>query len=404
MGFLDKLIGKKLFLGSLILLIGFNLYNFLNFLFQFVVARALSAADYGLLATLFSMAYLVGVISDSFQTVIAKYVADKQTERTVSVLRKYFKDILTFIVGMWIVYLAAIYPLSSALNIPMSLLVVNGFVFTFTLLLPGFRGVLQGKKRFGLLSGSLAIESSLKVLCALIAIYGGFHLLGVMGSVVCGLGLALAASYLFIKPYIRKTSDKFRVDDFYSQTGPILFATFVIVAIYSIDVILARAFFSEEVAGSYAVMSLLGKSIFWAVLPISKVMFPESVERSGKGEANGLLKKPIIAVCIMCSLILLVYLAFPETVFWIISGEESVIAPRALFFVGMGMSLLALSNLILFHKLGVGKIRRYKLLPVIVIVYAGILYAFSFNIYSFIAAFFAFNVVFLAFIANLLRK
>ena len=53
-------LNKSLLKGSLVLLIAFNLYNLLNFIFHFGMARLLSVADYGILLTLYSMIYLFG--------------------------------------------------------------------------------------------------------------------------------------------------------------------------------------------------------------------------------------------------------------------------------------------------------------------------------------------------------
>ena len=49
--------------GSLILLIAFNVFNGLNFVFHFFMARMLSVSDYGILATLFTITYVLAVFS-----------------------------------------------------------------------------------------------------------------------------------------------------------------------------------------------------------------------------------------------------------------------------------------------------------------------------------------------------
>ncbi len=62
------------------MLIVFNLYSFLNFVFQASMAHFLSVADYGVLAALSYLAYFLSIFSESIQTVIAKYASTESNE------------------------------------------------------------------------------------------------------------------------------------------------------------------------------------------------------------------------------------------------------------------------------------------------------------------------------------
>src|SRR3989338_10228997 len=74
--------------GSLVLLITFNIFNFLNFAFQFSMARMLSAAEYGVLATLFAIIYIITIFSESIQTIITKYAAAEENSGKLKNLMK----------------------------------------------------------------------------------------------------------------------------------------------------------------------------------------------------------------------------------------------------------------------------------------------------------------------------
>src|SRR3990172_11215875 len=64
---------------SVIFLFFFGLFNFLNFLFQLIMARSLDIVEYGVLATLFSILYILNVFSDSIQLIITKYSSSEKT-------------------------------------------------------------------------------------------------------------------------------------------------------------------------------------------------------------------------------------------------------------------------------------------------------------------------------------
>src|SRR3989344_5009800 len=72
--------GRGFLRGSLILLISFGIFNVLNFLFQLIMARSLSIAEYGVLATLFSILYITNVMSESIQLVITKYSSSEESK------------------------------------------------------------------------------------------------------------------------------------------------------------------------------------------------------------------------------------------------------------------------------------------------------------------------------------
>jgi len=68
-----KGLNKALIGGSLVLLITFNIFNLLNFIFHFAMVRMLTVVEYGVLASLFMIIYMMTVFSESIQLVITKY-------------------------------------------------------------------------------------------------------------------------------------------------------------------------------------------------------------------------------------------------------------------------------------------------------------------------------------------
>ena len=58
-------INRNFALGGLVLLVTFNIFNIINFIFQFAMVRMLSVTDYGILASLFSIVYIFLVFNDS---------------------------------------------------------------------------------------------------------------------------------------------------------------------------------------------------------------------------------------------------------------------------------------------------------------------------------------------------
>jgi O-antigen/teichoic acid export membrane protein len=62
------MLDREFLRGGIILTFFFGIANVLNFVFHLSMAHTLDVADYGLLATLLSIIYLLSIISESVQS------------------------------------------------------------------------------------------------------------------------------------------------------------------------------------------------------------------------------------------------------------------------------------------------------------------------------------------------
>src|SRR3989344_1047358 len=139
---------KTLLSGSILLLFTFNLYNLLNFVFHFSMARLLSIADYGVLATLFSINYILGIFTESIQTVITKYSTSLKDGMLKNLLKRSLRKSVKISFVIFLLYLIIIIPLSYLLKISYPLMLLSGLLIFCAFLPPVVRGILQGKKMF----------------------------------------------------------------------------------------------------------------------------------------------------------------------------------------------------------------------------------------------------------------
>ena len=150
---------SQLFGGSLILLITFNIFNILNFLFQSIMARMLTLSDYGILAALFSIIYMFAVFTESIQTIVAKYSAQEDKEGKLKNLFKIsLKKSVSFALLFFVIYLIASILLSYFLKINYPLLALNGLMIITSCIIPVTRGIIQGKKKFSSLGTIMVAE------------------------------------------------------------------------------------------------------------------------------------------------------------------------------------------------------------------------------------------------------
>jgi O-antigen/teichoic acid export membrane protein len=360
------MLDKRVVKGSLILLISFGLFNFFNFIYQFAMARFLTVAEYGVLATLFAIIYIFAIFSESVQTVIAKYtVESKNNGQLRSLIRKSIAKGTAVATKIFLAYLLVSIALAYLFEISYTLLALNGLILYFMFLLPVSRGAIQGRKQFISLGGNLVIESVAKLILGVALVAVGMKVYGAIAGFVLGALIAFLLSFISLKDVYKNKEENFSRDSIYSYAKPTIFITAIIVIFYSIDVIIVKLLFEPEMAGAYAIASILGKIIIWGSVPIGKAMFPLSAE-SGKDDDPK--KKVIKTTFLILGLLifggLTAFYFFSDLIVRIFSGKYVIESANILFSLGIAFSLIAIANTILLYQLSRGKVRKYQWLVI----------------------------------------
>lgn len=391
-------VNKALLSGSIYLLIAINLYFVLNFFFHFAMARMLTITDYGILVTLYSIMYFIGISSESIQTVITKYSSVEGDEgRLKNLFKRAVKKGAWASIWLFIPYLLLSFPLAYLLKISYPLVAITGLLIFSAFLLPIGRGVMQGRKMFKSLGINMIIEAALKITLAILLVFLGWRVYGAIVATVLGSFIAFAFVFFTLKKILKAKERKKNVEGIYEYTTPVFFVTLATIAFFSLDVIIAKIVFSGEVAGYYAISSTLGKILFFGTQAISKAMFPFSAEvKSIRSKKTSNIFANAFTFLIVCIIVALgIFYLFPEILVRIFAGRFIPESSAILFFVAIGFGLLSITNLILLYKLSLGKIKgAYYLLSFVLIEILLLLY-FSQNLFQFSIAFVTASAIFL---------
>lgn len=353
---------SDLFTGSLVLLVTFNLFNFLNFLFQVVMARLLTLAEYGILATLLSITYFGSLLTESIQTIVTRYVAQENRKgRIKNIFKRSFKKAQKLAVAVFIGYCLFAVIFSPLLNISRGILLLVGLVFFSAVLSPVTRGVLQGEKKFSHLGFNLIIESGLRLILGVTLVVAGFALYGAVVATVLGSFLALLASYSLVKKQFKDVKEESTsLQGIYGYSLPMFVILISLMAFYSLDILIAKIYFSAEEVGAYAVASLLAKALFWGTQPVSKALFPISVkDQNNSNKSKKILYQALFLVGLMIVCGLGVFYFFSTQLIHLFSGKIIPLSIKLLVPLGLAMSILSFSNVILLYRLSLGEIKKY---------------------------------------------
>ncbi|MCK5043533.1 oligosaccharide flippase family protein [Candidatus Pacearchaeota archaeon] len=395
---IKKIFSSELGKGAFILLITMSIFNILNFLFHFSMGRMLGPEDYRILAVLMSLIYIYSVPTEAIQNIISRYTSKFNLNRRLGKIKflmfKSLKKGFKVAIGIFLLSIILAFFLSYFLKINFwIILLTNVFIF-FAFSSPIPKGVLQGRKKFGLLGINLIIEAGLKLIFAISLVTFGFKIFGAIGGAILGILSGLIFSFYFNKDVLKKEEEKVSFNGIYPKSIPYFITTFVILLTLSLDIILATRFFSPKLAGQYSALSMLGKMIFFGTAAISKAMFPLTSERHDNAKNPfELFKKSFLIILSLCILAIGVYAFLPKFIIEILYGIQYVDMAPYLLYSGLALSFLSLSHIIFVYKLSINKLKKSYYLFIFLIIEIVLLYLFHSNILEYVLAFMVSNII-----------
>jgi len=185
-------------------------------------------------------------------------------------------------------------------------------------------------------------------------------------------------------PYIKEIINAKRDNDgtkILTKENSLIFGSILVfVFIYSIDVILARVFFSSEIAGQYAVLSTIGKMILFSTMSIGNAMFPISAERHyAKAKTSGIIKKASLYVFILCAAAVALFIILPELTIKLLFGSQYLEIAELLPYLGIAFSLIAFLNILILYRISTDEFNLPHLLLIILFLVIEIILLFLFN-------------------------
>jgi O-antigen/teichoic acid export membrane protein len=355
--------------GSVLLLVTLNVANALHFAFHIAMARMLGPAGYGALAALLAILYVLNVFAESVQTIITRYASrEPDPGRLHDLLRRALRKGGRATLAMTAVFLVASIPLGIWLRIPYPLMALFALSMIGVGLLPIHRGALQGWKRFRALGENMIWEVLAKLVLGVGLVWLGAREYGAVAGVSLGFCVAFALSRLPLKDVYRTPVSRAEAPDLYRYSLPVFVVTATVMGFYSLDVLLARAFLPEAVAGGYAVASFLGKSVLLGTAPVTKAMFPltaEAAERRDGGSRRLLAGTlGILAACV--TPVLIAFALIPGLLVRGMGGKSYQGAVELVLPLGIAMVLMSFSNALLLYRLSTGGLRFWGALPLLI--------------------------------------
>jgi O-antigen/teichoic acid export membrane protein len=355
-------LSKELLKGSFILFLSFNIFNFLNLVFNFASARLLGPADYGTLAALIGIIFLFSISNETIQTVVCRYSTTfnvhKNNKKLKGLIDHEIYYFFKLAIVLFLIFAAAsFFILQKVFSIDWMLLTLAGIFIFGAFLIPITRGILQGTKKFKGLGLTYITESTVKLVLAITLILLGFGVYGAVIGVILGIMTAFAISFIPLKDILKIKSEKAKIH--IRSYMPSLISIASIMIFFTLDILLAKIFFNAELVGYYAAVSNLGKVIFLGTWGIARAMFPLASEKHDKKEnPREILEQTFTFVFFASLVVLAVYMFFSKQLISILYGGEYTSVSNLLIYPAFAMALLSVTNVFVLYNLCINKPKR----------------------------------------------
>jgi cellulose synthase/poly-beta-1,6-N-acetylglucosamine synthase-like glycosyltransferase/glycosyltransferase involved in cell wall biosynthesis/O-antigen/teichoic acid export membrane protein len=334
--------------------------NVINLVFSAYIGRSLSFTNLSLVVFINTAWFFVSIIIGAYSTMInhhaAYYFGAEKHNHSTSFADAMKRRGLQIIIPFTVVWLLFTPILSGFFNIDgFGALYMMSPIFIFGLVLYSNLGFFKGVLRFRIVGIILLMEAVFKLSLTYTMVNLGYS--GLVYSVVpISIIFSGFISILLYKKYRYKENEKLTKKEkyafpwrFYASS---LMSNLATVAFLSFDIILAKHFFSPQLAGEYALLSIIGKMIYYGGSLPNQFMISMISNREGKKQDSKKMFERIFFASLFLVTVGEIFLGiFGFAIAPIIFGEK-VSAVSGYFFVyTTAIGLFTLTNVIVSYRL-----------------------------------------------------
>lgn len=327
----------------------------LHYLFNLIIARGFSLADYGEYMSALSYVAILAVPFSALNVIVINRISKTKSAQRMSVAKGIERlavhslfEHRYLLLAITIILFGFFYLKTNLLTLSIFFILLSVGLNLFTVL---YSSILQAYKAF-LIAGLFALAAAvLKVLFGIVVVFmsSRLELLYVLLLSLNVLTVIIGSKLIFFrKKALVKTVTFSPVQTYLLKKQVVLptLAMFGIIGMLNMDIIIVKKFFDAEQAGLYAGLSLLGKIILYASGPLSLVALTFF-----SGSDHGYSKKKILlfslGLCAGIGLILSVgYALFSELIVTIVFGRKFLEITQYVWLTAIFGSMYALMSIL----------------------------------------------------------
>lgn len=349
---------------------GIGVANIGNYVFHLLAARDLGPAAYGDVATLAALTGIVVLPLGGVQVFVARHVAAEATRARPlnddGYVTSFGAAALAVGMSLTVVLLVLSPVIQDALSINSIWSVVFAILFMApSFLAPALVGAGQGRQRFLLVAIALAGPPVARIVFVSVALAGGLGVPGAMAATTCAAVVAVVIPFIPLRhallPLTRWRPRISRSD--LVALLPFVGGLLAITSLSTLDLVVAKAVFTDDQAGLYGSASLIGRVILYLPAAIVTVLLPKvSARVAAEQDTSDILVQSLLVTAAFCLSATALYAVAPRLILSVAFGTKYEGSADLLWMFGLAMTFYALLNVLLTYQLGHGAGRTSWLL------------------------------------------
>lgn len=352
--------------GTSIFMLGNVIVSGLAFAYHFVLARLLGPHEYGTLAALFGLLYLVQVPMNALDFLITKLISDFEADKMVSHTRGLIVFLWRRMGMMSLLMLPVLLILSkfvqNFLNLPEVMPIIAIWFFIYLLLIITIlRSVLKAWLKFTALVTNQIIEMTIRLIFSVLLVYyvSTWYEWGLVGVILASVVILFISLFqireIFTAPIGKFEHHKWPIKSL-GLGGFLLAISYTLM--YSIDILLVKHFFNDYFTGIYAVLVTAGKVVYFAQSPLSSAMTPIVARKSRHPELARKDLWLLLGVSGAIGIVIVgMYALLSHSLITLVFSSKYIAAAPLMTWMGLAIFGYALANTCANFLLALNKIR-----------------------------------------------
>lgn len=317
----------------------------LGYVFQVLMGRLLSVADYGLFVTLMALLAVIGVPLGALNMVMSRkasaYRANNQPEQIAAMFWWVNKRLFWTAVAVAVCVLPFTpmvqdyFRLGSLVPVWVFLLMVFAMLFS-----PVNIALLQAQQNFRWLAVNGVAGQGFKIVFCVALVLAGFALNGALMGMALALLAAWLMTFLPLRHVVALPTGASQAGEHLSfkSAMPVLIANLAFTVMTQLDMVLVNHYFDSQQAGIYAAASILGKAVMYLPGAIVMAMFPMVAENDSRDESSvHLLFNALALTAGLATAGALFYYFFADGIMPLLYGQKYQPAAELLRYYGFAM-------------------------------------------------------------------
>ncbi len=354
-----------------------------RYFFHLTLLRLLLPAEYGEFLAYLSLLYLLGIPTTTVGSVVTKFVADFRGKGDDASINRFFYFLLRKMAPVTIVLGGLIILFRDQLSLifkahPLAFIILGVSVF-ISLVGSLLRSYLTAFHRFTAAIVIGAAEIVVSIILAYLFIKANLSASGaVLAQLLAGV-ISLVLIFILLRRYIfpplKPAKEKFSLGRF---TGYSLIFAIGSLSLISTDILVVRFVMTEHLSGLYASLSIIGRSLYFALGPLIGLLLPIAAHRHAATKSAKSVFLKLGGVMLVFGLIGSAFFAlFPRLIIGLISVNYLPAASYLPLF-GFTMFLFSLNLFIITYFMATGQPQVNLFLalatiaqPVLIFIYHG---------------------------------